>query len=175
MIRNLFNFSFLFTCRANLILADFVSHVYWELYAGGYDYISTEHAENFILDSINEGKMEKRWEESTIKRQTSYLIGCCVDFGLLEKGRGETKQIKPFYLSDALKLYLTYDLHLSGLSDSALISHKNWSFFGFKPSDVLNELRTLSQKGFFIIQSGGGVTTISWKNFDMNDLCNAIN
>ena len=39
---------------------------------------------NFIIDSLNEGRTEKMWEDSTIKRQTSYLIGCCVDFGLLD-------------------------------------------------------------------------------------------
>ena len=77
-------FHFLFTCRANLILADFISNIYWDLYAGGYDHIHNQHAQNFILDSLDEGKTEKRWEESTIKRQTSYLMGCCVDFGLLD-------------------------------------------------------------------------------------------
>jgi len=170
----LLQFLLLFTCRANLILRDFISEVYWNCYAGGYTEISNFHAENFINNSLNEGKTEKKWEVSTIKRQTSYLIGCCMDFGLLEKGRSVSKKIKPFYLSEKIKLYLSYELYFAGLSNDQIVNHNDWAIFGLSRSDVLNEFKNLSMMGYFTLQSGGGLIDISWKKNNMEEVLDVI-
>jgi len=78
---------FLFTARANPILADFMRGVYWAKYASGQDSISNEDAKNFVVEANQNSKTIRYWSERTIQRMAGYLTGCCADFGMLEKGR----------------------------------------------------------------------------------------
>ncbi len=75
-----------FTSRANPILGDFVRHVYWARYAGGYTQITNEDARTFVERGIDDGKTIKRWSETTVRRVSAYLTGCCADYGMLERG-----------------------------------------------------------------------------------------
>jgi len=75
-----------FTSRANPILGDFVRQIYWPKYAAGYSQIKTEDARMFVERGIDDGKTSKRWSESTVRRVSAYLTGCCADYGMLEGG-----------------------------------------------------------------------------------------
>jgi len=76
---------FLYTCRANPILADFVREVYWARYAGGIAMIANEVAQAFIRRAVDDDKTAGRWSESTVQRVASYLTGVSADYGLLGK------------------------------------------------------------------------------------------
>lgn len=69
-----------FTSRANPILADFVRLVYWSRYAGGYTNVTNDDARLFVERGIDEGKTVKRWSETTVRRVSAYLTGCCADY-----------------------------------------------------------------------------------------------
>ncbi len=77
-----------FTSRANPILGDFVRHVYWARYAAGYTQITNEDARAFVERGIDDGKTVKRCSETTVRRVSAYLTGCCADYGMLESGLG---------------------------------------------------------------------------------------
>ena len=165
---------FLFTARANLILSDFVKMVYWPKYSAGHDTLSNDDANNFITRANQEGKTVKQWSENTISRNAGYLTSCCADFGLLETGRKQKRQIKPFRIEKMVILFLLYDLHLSGLGDNSVISHPDWELFGIEKEDLREEMKRLSLKGFFMIQSAGDVTRIEWKYESWEELINVI-
>ena len=57
-----------FTSRANPILGDFIRHVYWARYAGGYTQITNDDARAFVERGIDDGKTAKRWSETTVRR-----------------------------------------------------------------------------------------------------------
>jgi len=86
---------FIFTSRANPILGDFVRQVYWPKYAGGYSQLTTEDARQFVERAIDDGKTIKRWEETTVRRVSAYLTGCCADYGMLERGSRTMRGIPP--------------------------------------------------------------------------------
>jgi len=153
---------FLYTCRANIILADFVRQVYWDRYMGGHESISNQDANAFVTQAMHDGKTRKLWSDSMIKNVSSYLTGCCADYGLLEKGRKSSRKILPLRLESKVAAYLAHDLHFAGLGDNNVIGHEDWTLFGLDRSDVRNELKRLSLKGYVIIQSAGDVTRISW-------------
>lgn len=165
---------FLFTCRANLVMRDFVQQVYWEKYVGGYRQISSEDARTFVVNAVEGGKTTKKWSENTTKRVSAYLTGCCADYGLLENGSKSIRRILSFYPYPKVVAYLAYDLHLAGLGDTALLNHEDWVLFGFNQQDVLTEMKKLSLKGFFIIQAAGEIVKISWKYQSMEELCNVL-
>lgn len=164
----------LFTARANLILADFIREVYWDRYASGHTQVGNEDAKVFVQRGIDDGKTSKRWSETTVRRVSAYLTGCCADYGLLEKGTRSTRRMLPFRLSQNVAAYLAYDLHFSGLSDAAVINHEDWRLFGLSREEVIEELRRLSLKGFLIFQAGGDVTRISWKHPTMEAVCDVL-
>jgi hypothetical protein len=165
---------FLFTCRANPILGDFVRQVYWIRYAGGHGEVTNNDARAFVERAIDDEKTIKRWSESMIRNVSGYLTGCCADYGLLEAGQKTSRRIIPFRISPKVAAYLAHDLHFSGIGDNFLLTHEDWQLFGLEREDVLEELKRISLKGFLIVQSAGDVIRIGWKQSNMEGLCNVL-
>lgn len=165
---------FVFTSRANPILSDFVRDVYWSRYSGGHAQITNEDARAFVVRGIDDGKTVKRWSDTTVRRVSAYLTGCCADYGMLERGARSSRRILPFRIAPSVAAYLAYDLHFSGLGDNALLTHDDWQLFGLTREDVLDEIKRLSLKGLLIVQAAGDVIRISWKQQNMETLCDVL-
>jgi hypothetical protein len=165
---------FIYTCRANAILADFVREVYWERYAGGYELVSKLDAADFINRAMDDGKTEKRWAESTVKRVGSYLLGACADYGLLGQRSAAGRKINTFRIEPSTVAYLAHDLHFQDMGDNAMIAHPDWQLFGLDAPNVRDELKGLSLKGFLILQAAGDVTHIGWKHSTMKELVDVL-
>ena len=164
----------IYTATANEILQDFIQEIYWDRYSGGRDSISTDDAKDFVGYAVREGKTQKPWSETTIKRVSSYLIGCCADYGMLSAGRGSKRAIQPVRIQESTVLYLAYKLHFDGLGDNAVINHKAWALFGLDGSDVREELKRLAKNGWLIVQSAGDVTRIGWQFKTMEEVIDVI-
>ena len=163
-----------FTSRANPILGDFIRQVYWARYAGGYTQITNDDARMFVERAIDDGLTTKRWSESMVQNVSGYLTGCCADYGMLERGRRTSRRILPFRISPVVAAYLAYELHFSCVGDNALLTHEDWQLFGLAREDVLEEIKRLSLKGLLIVQAAGDVIRISWKQQDMEALCDVL-
>lgn len=165
---------FLYACRANLVLNDFVCEVYWHAYGAGRDSISNDDARNFVLLANQNGKTTKPWSRSTQERVASGITGCCGDFGLLARGSRRERRIMQFHIEPRVAVYLAYELHFSGVGDNQVVGDSAWSCFGLDRGDVVAELRRLSLKGFFIVQSAGDVTRINWRCKTWEELIDVI-
>jgi hypothetical protein len=164
----------LFTSRANPILADFIRDVYWTRYAGGYTHISTDDARKFVERAIDDGKTVKRWSETTVRRVSAYLTGCCADYGMLERGRKTSRRIISFRVAPAVAAYLAYELHFEGVGDNTLLTHEDWQLFGLTREDVVEEIKRLSLNGWLIVQAAGDMIRVSWKQQDMEALSDVL-
>jgi hypothetical protein len=165
---------FLYTCRANSILADFVRDIYWGSYEAAAQTITKMEAENFILRAIDDNKTPSRWAEGQIERMGRYLTGCCSDFGLLDRPSPKGRTISTYRIEPKVVAYLAYELHFSGVGDNALLTHEDWQLFGLAREDVLEEIKRLSLKGLLIVQAAGDVIRISWKQQNMETLCDVL-
>lgn len=163
-----------YTCRANEILADFVRDVYWQRYAGGYSEVSKEDAERFVRRGLDEGKMGKRWSDSTIRRVSGYLLGCCGDYGLLSPAKSGKRQMQTLNITPNVAGTIAHELHFRGVGDTSLSLRDEWSWLGLDEHEVLGRLKELSARGWFIIQSAAGFTQISWKFKSMEEFCDAV-
>ncbi len=163
-----------FTSRANPILGDFVRHVYWARYAAGYTQITNDDARTFVERAIDDGKTVKRWSETIVRRVSAYLTGCCADYGMLERGSRSSRRILSFHIAPSVAAYLAYEMHFSGVGDNALLTHEDWQLFGLAREDVLEEIKRLSLKGLLIVQAAGDMIRISWKQQDMEALCDVL-
>ena len=165
---------FMYTCRANLVLADFVREIYWDRYAGGYDRLTREDARGFIERAIDDGKTSKRWSEATVTRMSNYLLGACADYGLLGPLENGGRVITAPRIEDRVLVYLAYELHFEGLGDNALLKHPDWELFGLEWDDVRNEMQRLSRDGHWIVQSAGEVTQLSWRYKTMEETLDVL-
>lgn len=166
---------FLFTCRANLILADFIRELYWPQYSAGGTNLSANDALEFVEDAVAEGKTTTHWSESTRTRVSSYLLGACADFGLLGVAmEGRARKIESFRPTSFVTTFLAHDLHFRGLGDNAVLHHEDWRLLGLGPEDALAELKQIALRGDVIVQSAAGLVQISWKHKNMEELAHAV-
>ena len=165
---------FIYTARANLILRDFVTNLYWERYASGYTEINSEDSTEFVQRATYDGKTKKFWSETTIKRLSSYLLSVCVDYQLLQPLTRVSRQITPIRIDPCAIIILAYDLHLQGIADNNLINHPDWLLFGLQAEDVRDELKRLGVNKFWIIQTAADVVSISWTYKTMEEIVDVI-
>lgn len=165
---------FVYTARANLVLADFVREVYWARYSAGRNDLQLEEARTFVANSVREGKMQKPWSETTIKRISSYLMGCCADYGLLTTTGRNQRSIAAYRILPKVAAYLAYDLKFSGLGDNQVVSSSDWDLFGLERADVRDLLKRLSLQGLLIFQAASDVVHIGWTYKSMEELIDVI-
>ena len=165
---------FLYTCRANLILADFVRDIYWRRYAGGATAVTNQEAQAFVTQATHGGRTEAPWSDSTIQNVAGYLTGCCADYGLLEAGQRRVRRILPFRLGSGAAAVLAYDLHFAGLGDNAVLGHAEWGLFGLEPGEVRDEFRRLSLRGYLVLQTAGDLVRVGWPLKTWEDLIHVL-
>jgi len=165
---------FLYTSRANPILADFVRDIYWQQYVTGAMSLTKMHAINFVEDAVANGKTTTNWSETTRTRVSSYLLGACADFGLLGKMEAGSRKIETFRPSSVVSNFLAHELHFSGLTDNAVLNHKDWHLLGLRADDALVELKQIAIRGEIILQSAAGLVQISWKHKNIEEMVNAV-
>ena len=165
---------FISTARANLVLADFVREVYWARYSAGRNDLQLEDARTFVANSVREGKTQKPWSDTTIKRISSYLMGCCADYGLLTTTGRNQRSIAAYRILPKVAAYLAYDLKFSGLGDNQIVSSSDWDLFGLERADVRDQLKRLSLQGLLIFQAASDVVHIGWTYKSMEELIDVI-
>jgi hypothetical protein len=165
---------FLYTCRANPILADFTCEVFWQRYAAGAQAVTKDEARSFIRRAVGRGRTTTRWSESTITRVSNYLLGTAADYGLLGAMRAGMRVIIPSRITPVMTSVIAHDLHFRGLGDSAVVHHAEWGLFGLEPTDVLQELKRLALRGEIIVQSAAAIIQIGWKHKSMEELAHVV-
>ena len=165
---------FIYTARANLVLADFVREVYWTRYSAGRNDLQLEDARSFVANSVREGKTQTPWSETTIKRISSYLMGCCADYGLLTTTGRNQRSIAAYRILPKVAAYLAYDLKFSGLGDNQIVSSSDWDLFGLESADVRDQLKRMSLQGLLIFQAASDVVHIGWTYKSMEELIDVI-
>ena len=152
----------LYTARANLVVSDFVTQLYWPRYASGREGLTSEDTKEFILAGIRSGRTQKPWSDSTIRRMCNYLLSCCADYELLTKNIRGPRKIQALRVQDRVAAYLAYDLKFQGLADNQIVAHEDWLLLGLQPNDVRDVFKRLSLQGYLILQAAGDVVHIGW-------------
>ncbi len=161
---------FIYTSRANLILMDFVTMVYWPQVQKGVLEFNSTFSRKFIAETIRYTDYINGWSDNTQKRVSSYLISTIVDFKLLDKQR----KVKPVFVYDLTANYLAHELHFNGLSDMGIVNSEEWKLFGYSNFDTVKHLERLSFQGNFILQNSGEIIKIDWKYKTMEELLNGL-
>jgi hypothetical protein len=173
-VEDLTQLFFIYTARAQAVFADFVIDVYWPRYSAASHTLNRADAEAFIHRALDNGKMQKRWTETTIRRVSGYLLGCCSDFGLIGGASRTDRAIKRFVIRPNVALYLVHELHFTGMSDLSVTRSPDWLLFGLEPSEVIGQLKNLSHDGHLILQATTDLVHIAWNYCSMEDCIGAL-
>jgi len=161
---------FIYTCRANLILFDFVKEVFQQQSKNGNPILSEKLALDFIKMSVQDGRIPKTWSDSTRERVARHINACLNDFKLIDNA----KKIMPFFINDLTANYWMHKQHFKGVSDQAIINLDEWNLFGLERHDVINLVHRLSLAGSFLFQHSGEIIKINWKYKSMKEFINGI-
>jgi len=156
---------YLYTCRANPILADFVKDIYFPAIKKGYPKLNTNDPKDFIRNALSDGRIPNSWSESTINKVSEHMIASLIDFKLIDR----SKNITPLRIIDLTANYLAHELHFRGYSDNEIWQHEDWKLFGNEPRDVINILERISFQGTFLFQFSGELLKLSWNNKSMDE------
>lgn len=156
---------YLYTCRANPILGDFVREVYFPLSSKSFSKLKSTDPKDFIRDALSDGRIPNNWSDSTISKVSEHIIASLIDFNLIEKN----KTILPFRIIDLSANYLLHELHFRGFTDNEIWQHKDWELFDLNPTDVVKTIERISFYGSFIFQFSGEILKLSWNYKSMEE------
>ena len=156
---------YLYTCRANRLLVDFIIDVYFKKLDSGYHDLKSSDPKDFIKVALSDGRINTSWSESTISKVSQHIIATLIDFELIERN----KTIIKFRIFDLTANYLAHEFHFRGLSDNNIWYHEDWKLYGLSPQDVISVFERLANQGTFIMQFSGEILNISWKYNNMNE------
>jgi hypothetical protein len=150
---------FVYTCRANRILFDFMIFIMDEYYLNKATTLPSKAAIDFIDEAIKDGRIEKAWSDSTKRKVSEHINACLIDFRITDR----QKRFLPFFLHDYVANFLIHELHFAGFTEQSIINSEDWRLFGLKENDVARLIERLSFQDHFIFQSSGEIVRISWK------------
>ncbi|MDC1370266.1 DUF1819 family protein [Flavobacteriales bacterium] len=156
---------YVYTCRANKLLADFINEVYFKKLDTGYHDLKSSDPKDFIKTALSDGRINSSWSVSTISKVSEHIIATLIDFELIQRN----KEILNFRIIDLTANYLAHELYFRGISDNNIWYHEDWKLFGLKPHDVITLFERLANQGTFIMQFSGEILSISWKYKNMNE------
>lgn len=164
----------IYTARANLILHDFISEVFWLKYTSPGAEVTKQDARDFIERAVSRGALPKRWSDSMVERVTRYLLGTLVDFELITENRFGHRQIRPMFIMPETVVFLAYELHFGSADDQEIVRHGDWELFGLPPAEVISSLDKAAAQGHLFVQHSGALVRVEWKYQTMEEMLDAL-
>ncbi len=164
---------FLYKARSEAVLYDFTLDHFWPACHDGALYLRTTDIEGFLQEAQEAGRTTKRLSSQTQARLARGISKALTEVGLLGAERRYTREYVLYRPTDFTIAYLAYDLHLAGLTDSAMVEHPDWGLFGLTREHTLDWLDALDERAGMIVQRAGSVVSITWLHATMDEVIDA--
>jgi hypothetical protein len=163
-----------YAARQDDLLRDVIVKLYWPSFREGRISLCTGNVIAFLKDAESDGRIPEPWSEHVKIKVARGLIRALIDFGLLRQIGRRIPETVHFQPMDGSIAYLAYDLHSMGLTDTAVVDHKDWALFGFEQAEVKGAFDRLSGQGWWLAQIAGSLVRISWKYRSMTEVVDAL-
>ena len=164
----------LYAARNDDLLRDMIVVLYWPAVTDGRLELSVKDVVEFLRQAESDGFMQEHWSEPVKLKVARGLLKALADFGFLRevgRGRRETVLYRP---TDGAIVYVAYELHFSGATDSGLVRNRDWKLFGMGERDVVSAMDRLTAEGWWLLQAAGAVVRITWKFRSMQEVVDAL-
>ena len=165
---------FVYVARADHLLYDFTTEVFWPACRRGRSILTTADVLSFLAEATDRGRIEQAWSAEVQVKIARGVLSTLRDIGFLREERRGHRQVVSYHLSDEGSAYLAYELHETGLSDSAMCEHPDWCLFGLDRGRVLGRLDHLAEDKGLLVQQAGSVVRITWKYESVEEIIDAL-
>ena len=165
---------FLYAARADPLLYDFSAEVFWPACRRRRSTLTTADVIAFIAEATDRGCTERAWSASVQMKIARGVLRTLRDVGFLREERRGRREIVAYHLSDECAAYLAYELHETGLTDSAMSENADWRVFGLDRGRVLSRLDNLGENKGMLVQRAGSVVRVTWKYQSVEDLIDGL-
>ncbi len=152
----------LFAARADVVLREAITVFVRSAAERGLEHVTSAAFGEFLQDQEERGRMRSPWSSSVHIRVARHVLHQLTDLGVLGDSRRGAREILGYRAGPLAVAWLACELHRLGFSDSAIVSHPDWSIWQMRPADVRASLDRSSDLGLWIIQSAGSVVRITW-------------
>lgn len=165
---------FLYTARNDELIRDVVVKLYWPAASEGRLSLSPLYVVEFLREAELAGRMSEPWSDQVKLKVARGVLKAMTEFGLLREISRGRREIIHFRPADRTIVYLAYDLHFKGATDSSVVRHHDWDLFGLEMSAVTSSIERLSADGWWLAQIAGSVVRITWKYSSMEEVVDAF-
>lgn len=165
---------FLHAARTDPLLYDFTTEVFWPAWRRGRSVLTRDDVVAFLAEATDGGQIERAWSETVQVKVAQNVLSTLGDVGFVREEHRGHREIASYYLSDDGAAYLAYELHETGLSDSAMCDHPDWRLFGLDRGRVLGRLDNLGEDKGILVQRAGSVVRITWKYKSVEELIDGL-
>lgn len=154
---------FLLVARADDMIRDFMELEYWPRVKQGHKIIDPAVAKAFIEESARISRGGTVWSDRRKKNLSGGIMGMLSGFGFIDKKGPPRYRVTPLVPLPELTAMMACELHERGLSDDAVVDHRDWKILGLDRNEVIGALRSSRFSNLFIVQSAGDFVNIAWK------------
>jgi hypothetical protein len=173
--RRLFNEAlFIYAARADRLLHDFTTQVFWPACWRGRSVLNTDDVVSFLCEAWERGRMEQSWSREVQVKIARGVLSTLRDVGLLREVRRGQREIVSYRISDSGVAFLAHDLHEAGFSDVGVSDHPDWGLFGLDRRRLLDRLDLLSGDHGTVPQWAGDTVRITWNFGSTEELLNEL-
>jgi len=165
---------FVYAARADRLLYDFTTEVFWPACRKGRSVLTKEDVLAFLAEATDRRRIEHPWSSNVRAKMAPRVLSTLRDVGFLREERRGHREIVSYHLSDEGVAYLAYELHDTGLSDSAMCEHPDWRLFGLDRGRVLGRLDNLGEDKGMLVQRAGSVVQITWRYESAEELIDGL-
>jgi hypothetical protein len=165
---------FLYAARADNLLYDFTTEVFWPACRRGRSALTTEDVLTFLAEAADRGRIEHSWSAEVQVKIARGVLSTLRDVEFLRYERGSRRAVVPYHLSCEGVAYLAQELHDEGLSDFAICNHPDWKLFGLDRERLLGRFDALAEDLGLLAQRAGSVVRITWKQASVEELINDL-
>ena len=165
---------FLYAARADHLLYDFTTEVFWPACRRRRSILTRDDVLAFIAEATDRGRIKQAWSAKVQVKIARGVLSTLRDVGFLREQRRGHREIVSYYVSDECAAYLAYELHETGISDSAMCEHPDWRLFGLDRGRVLGRLDNLAEDKGMLVQQAGSVVRITWHYESVEELIDGL-
>lgn len=165
---------FVFTARQDPLVYDFTIREYWPAVRRGRSLIDTDPMLSFLSEAHYDGRLDNQWSEEVSVRIARCVLGLLRDIGFLREVVRGRREIVNYRMSDEGVVLLARELNESGVTDSSLCNHPDWSLFGMTSSEVVARLAGLGEHRGVIVQHAGSVVHFTWTIKSVEELIDVL-
>jgi hypothetical protein len=158
----------LLAARSDVVIREAVTVFLPAARTRGAGAVATPDFVRFLEEQEERGRMPRPWSHRVRESVAQHALHQLTDLGVLGAPRRGVRPILLYTPGSLAITWLACELHRRGVSDAAVVEHRDWHVWQMQEHDVREVLDRLSDLGLWVYQGAGSIIRIAWTWSDWN-------